>query len=591
MLSLVVFGWLSYDMYQLGQNQQLWGYRPLFLFLSFWMSMILVLGRFFLKTGKQQRWTLLSTLGAVLLSIGFPDLIPFPFLMFAGFVPLLIVEHEISQVSNKSFWQIFRYAYHYFVVWNILTTYWVANSALAAGAFAIFVNSFLMCIPFLLFHLTKKVMPKLGYFGLIVYWITFEYTHLNWELTWPWLTLGNGFAEFPSLVQWYEYTGVFGGGLWILVINVLLFKKLIVKNYQDVWRLDWRWMQIGMIFILPILLSLMMYYNYEEQGRPVEVAVIQPNYEPHYDKFTVPVPMQMNQFLQLSNSVVDVNTRYLVFPESSFGYAETHTLADFAAVRRLKEYIAEYPQLNLVTGLNAFTRFEPGEEHTVNTRTNVNRSGDTTYFEVLNLAAQLSNDSEEIQMYKKSKLVPGPEIFPYQQLLFMFKPIVDKLGGTTAGVGTQKKRDVFTSNAGKVAPVICYESVFGEYFAGYIHQQAEAAFILTNDGWWDNTAGHRQHMHFARLRSIETRRAIARSANSGISGFINQRGDIVRRSNYDEAVALKDTIYFNEGRTFYVTWGDMIARLSLLSSLMLLINFFVKSWQQRLALADQSVAG
>ena len=95
-----------------------------------------------------------------------------------------------------------------------------------------------------------------------------------------------------------------------------------------------------------------------------------------------------------------------------------------------------------------------------------------------------------------------------------------------------------------MAPVICYESVYGEYSTGYIKKGAQAIFIMTNDGWWDNTAGHRQHLYFASLRAIEARRAIARSANTGISAFVNQRGDILQPTRYDEPIAIKTQYSF-----------------------------------------------
>ena len=70
----------------------------------------------------------------------------------------------------------------------------------------------------------KKVLGnKRGYFALIFFWISMEYIHLHWELAWPWLTLGNVFATIPEIVQWYEFTGVLGGSMWVLVINILLF--------------------------------------------------------------------------------------------------------------------------------------------------------------------------------------------------------------------------------------------------------------------------------------------------------------------------------------------------------------------------------
>ena len=89
-------------------------------------------------------------------------------------------------------------------------------------------------------------------------------------------------------------------------------------------------------------------------------------------------------------------------------------------------------------------------------------------------------------------------------------------------------------------------------------------------------AGHRQHLYFASLRAIETRRSIARSANTGISAFINQRGEIFQATKYDEAVAIKGDIQLNDEITFYVKWGDMIARIFTFITLILLLNTLAK---------------
>ena len=118
-------------------------------------------------------------------------------------------------------------------------------------------------------------MPKVGYLAFIAYWLTFEYIHLQWELTWPWLTVGNAFAEYPSLVQWYEFTGVFGGGIWIMGLNVLFFSLLIA--YQQKQPLRKLITRISLIVALPVIVSLVMYFSYEEKGNPQQVIVVQPN--------------------------------------------------------------------------------------------------------------------------------------------------------------------------------------------------------------------------------------------------------------------------------------------------------------------------
>ncbi len=577
LLAAALSCWFAYDMWSLNQQQLLWGYRPLGLFLSVWAVIVLGLIRWReWRSGVPHNWTYtgLSTLSGLLLAIGFPDPVVFPIALFVGFVPLLMVEQQLREKGQG--WLVFRYAYNAFVVWNILSTYWVVNSALAAGLLAITANAALMCIPFMLFYHTRKAMPQVSYLAFMAFWIAFEYAHLNWDLTWPWLTLGNGFAEVPSWVQWYEWTGVFGGSVWILGMNILALK--IVNRYREAksWKISELATFVGLI-IVPIAFSLVRYYNYEEQGPQVEVVVVQPNYEPHYLKFSVDERLQVERCLALSKETITDSTDYLVFPETSFGYVETDNIYNYRSVRALRELFVDHPQLKIVTGLNAYHDLGPNEPHTKATRERQLNDGRMAYYEVYNLGAQITAASEAVQIYKKSKLVPGPEIFPFQEIFFFMEPLVEKLDGTTAGVGTQPKRTTFTSESGRVAPVICYESVFGEYFAKYILQGgAQMAFIMTNDGWWDNTAGHRQHLYFASLRAIESRRSIARSANTGISAFINQRGDILQPTRYNETIAIRGNITLNDEVTFYVRWRDFIARIALFLSAILVLNAFVK---------------
>ncbi len=112
------------------------------------------------------------------------------------------------------------------------------------------------------------------------------------------------------------------------------------------------------------------------------------------------------------------------------------------------------------------------------------------------------------------------------------KPIFEHLGGATGSYAKQSKPGVLYSQSGIGAgPVICYESIWGEWVAQSVRSGAQFIAIITNDGWWENTSGKDQHLDYAKLRAIETRRWVCRSANTGISAFINQRGDIVQYTN------------------------------------------------------------
>ena len=123
----------------------------------------------------------------------------------------------------------------------------------------------------------------------------------------------------------------------------------------------------------------------------------------------------------------------------------------------------------------------------------------------------------------------------------------------------------------RVSAVICYESVYGEFFARFARNGAELIFIVTNDGWWGYTPGHRQHFIYSRLRAIETRRSISRSANTGISAFVNQRGDILWQSEYWVPAVMKYDLNANSRITFYSRYGDYLARISAFISVMLLL--------------------
>jgi apolipoprotein N-acyltransferase len=584
-LALVLTAGLSYHMFSLWQNKTLWGHRPLFLFVAVWASLVLVFWKKYTRHPKGLRWLGLSTLSGVLLAVGFPP-IPATFLMFVGWVPLLIVEHEISQAKEPvGKFALLGYAYHSFVLWNVLTTWWVGNTAFVAGIVAIWLNSLFMSVPFLLFSGSKKVLPRLGYTAFIVYWLSFEMLHLHWEISWSWLNLGNAFARFPSWVQWYEYTGTFGGSLWILVANVLIFKTLEKSDFTVSVKKIWlgqrgQLLKLTALILVPILVSLFIYFNQRDKGKEVEIVVVQPNFEPHYEKFQVPIYDQIERLLRLSAGAVTENTKYLVFPETSFSAGEIGNLENHAIVRQFREFLKKYPELTLVTGVSAYKIFGPGEPHTRTTREEV-QAGESIFWEAYNAALQVENGVDSIPFYIKSKLVPGAEITPYPGFFFFLKPLVDKLDGSIEGHGTQPYREAFPSDNGKVAPVICYESVFGEYHAGYVRAGAEATCIMTNDGWWDNTAGHKQHLMFASLRAIETRRSIARSANTGISCFLNQRGDILQPTKYEVEAAIRGTIRFNDALTFYVHWGDLIGRIAIFTTALLLLNTFVKGYLKR----------
>jgi apolipoprotein N-acyltransferase len=162
---------------------------------------------------------------------------------------------------------------------------------------------------------------------------------------------------------------------------------------------------------------------------------------------------------------------------------------------------------------------------------------------------------------------------PYQQALDFLGEAAINLGGTAGSLGRNTEAENFDiGNNQWVAPVICYESVFGEYIATYVRKGAGLLCVVTNDGWWGNTPGHRQHFDYARLRAIETRRYIARSANTGISGFIDDKGNVLSETKWWIPDAQQATLYYQTHLTFYVKYATYIELLPVLILLLAVLR-------------------
>jgi apolipoprotein N-acyltransferase len=181
-----------------------------------------------------------------------------------------------------------------------------------------------------------------------------------------------------------------------------------------------------------------------------------------------------------------------------------------------------------------------------------------------------------VQVYHKSKLVVGVETLPFRNII---EPLLGNVmldfGGTVLTRATQEEREAFPLYSGvKISPVICYESVYGEFVTGYVRNGAQVLAIMTNDAWWGDTPGHKQHLAYARLRAIETRRAVVRSANTGISGFISPLGELTAKLPYNTKGVLSATVHPQKNITLYVRYGDYIFRLGgFVAGLMLLFSF------------------
>jgi apolipoprotein N-acyltransferase len=367
---------------------------------------------------KQHNSFVLAIFSALLLSIAWP-VNGFAPLLLVGLVPLLTLEKRFSNNAQSSL-KLFGYVYLTFLLWNLATTYWVYNSSAGGGIAAFICNALLMTIVFMLFHFTKKKLGNnLGYLSLPAYWIAFEYLHLQWDVSWPWLTLGNGFSTYYKWVQWYEYTGVFGGTLWIIIVNILTLKLIEAINAgEDKKQIIKRIAIIDAIIILPVIISYSIYFSYTEKAKPVDVVVVQPNIDPYNEKFTtMPSAVQVAKLFQLASTVIDSTTDYIVAPETALTDDIWEDFIDDAPdVLTVKAFIKGYPNTSFVGGLSSQKAYKTGDIASTTARKFKNDNG---YYDSYNTAMQVENGSK-IQLYHKSKLVPGVEKMPFPMLMKPF---------------------------------------------------------------------------------------------------------------------------------------------------------------------------
>lgn len=517
-----------------------------------------------------------------------PYLVPHTgFLALIGFVPLLCLEWIATLTGAKRVW---LWHYSAFLLWNAVTTFWVCNATVGGGIFACVANAFQMSLVFGLFRWSRKYLRgSLPYIFLAALWIAWEKYYLDVaQISWPWLLLGNAFARTVSLVQWYEWLGTLGGSLWVWASNLSVFSLMVFLSDGSWFRFNAKARFASaaaalLILFAPAIVSMSMYYNHAQQeGATLKVVALQPNIDP-YQKFQALSQSQQNVILleQLKTALAgrkDTSALLAVAPETFTNDIVTGDYERSVTYRRFREFLKQYHNVNLLFGASSYSYIESAGAPSYTAR----KVSDGLWVESHN-SALMVDGTDDAQIYHKSKLVVAVEMTPYPAF---FGKIDDLLGGVMGRCIGQKEVSLLSCRTrdaeGKVVEdvplgcAVCYESVYPEHCAEYVRKGAKALAIITNDAWWGNTPGYRQHLSYASLRAIETRRDIVRSANTGISAIIDSRGDIVSKTAWWEPAVLEGEIHLSEKQTFFVAQGDIVGRLCAFMAVMLLLFCIVR---------------
>ena len=524
----------------------------------------------------------LCLLSSVLLSL--PWLVPgCGVVALVGFVPLLFADAIADQIHLKRFW---LYCFASFVVWNAATTFWVCNATVGGGIFAVVANAAQMLLVWCIFRFSKKRLGGvLPYMFLAAMWIAWERRYFSVDISWPWLTLGNAFARSTRLVQWYEYTGTVGGSLWVWCVNLGVF-GLVNALGSGMWH---RWTRAARIssvlaFVLvsvgPVVLSLSMYSNYVEKSEgTVDVLIAQPNFDP-YEKFESLTQSQQTEILlgQYEEALADRDSVLMLAPETFTSGLFLNSPLSCPTVQSSMELLRRHPGSGIIMGASSYDIYDTRSAPSILAR----QYGDR-WIESHNSA--ISIDTAGIRdIYHKSKLVVGTELTPYPKIFVPLDNWLSKkmgVGGLMARDVGQKEISLLRYGNVPVGCAVCYESIYGEFCTGYVKKGAKLMTVITNDAWWGDTPGYRQHLSYSCLRAIELRRDIARCGNTGISCFIDQKGDIVSRTSWWDRETLPGTVNLNSEETFFVRNGDIAGRVCTLVFLLMLLLLVARTFVPR----------
>lgn len=495
-----------------------------------------------------------------------------------------VLSYRRRMISGNA--QLYRYSYTIFLFWNAACCYWLILTAIgssnllealvngSAGILAIVLNPFLMAMPWQLLSRVRWALPPVfAAATLIPFWLAFEFLHGRWDLSWNWLQLGHALSEWPSLIQYAEWTGTGGISLHILVANLLI--------YWFYRRLTW----FKKISLLPtglalswLALPLALHIPLTNPERPLlqptgqlTVRVVQPNVDPFlkYNYFTP--ESQIQHMAELINSLPVDSVDLVVLPETAIPRAmDLYGLENNRILQPLWDIVDSF-QLSILVGVEEFEHHDEQDSVSASARPAV-RGG---WIEQYNTAVMLRPD-RLLEPHRKSRLVPMVERLPFLEWLYTLR---DYNLDLETGMGSYGLPDsLVVPQTGSEIPVgtmICYESVFGQDVRHATRKGASLLAIVTNDGWWQNSGGYLQHGAIARLRAIENRRDIARSANTGQSSFIDHMGKMYQATAWGEEAVIDRKLNLYQGETFYVRNGDFIGWGALWISIVLYFGVLV----------------
>ncbi len=431
-----------------------------------------------------------------------------------------------------------------------MTTFGGLSTAMASFAAALLVG-YLALFPAAFAVIVNHCWRVYGVRALLVVPFAWATTELGRQHLWdgfPWALLGYSQVTWLPIAQTASLVGVYGLS-WLLALSAAAVASLVLQRGFR------RWLPVVVSALLVAVLALwgvarLRENSWTAQGEPVRVAVLQGNVAQE-DKWDPSLRDAItDRYLSMSRQALARGATFIIWPESSTPFFFERDLIRGGAVRRLARDSG-------ATFLIGSDQVEPVESSSAKEKPS------ELYY---NAAFLVKPDGEIGGIYRKMHLVPFGEYVPLKSLLFFVGPIVEAVADFSPG-----RDPVLLSVTGHLASTaICYEVIFPDLIRRFVQEGSELLTTITNDAWYGRSSAAYQHWEHAAMRSIEEGRYLARAANTGVSGFVDPYGRVIEKTGlFDPAVVIAD-VRFITARTVYSRTGDIIAWLSLVTTLLAL---------------------
>ncbi|MFA6232915.1 MAG: apolipoprotein N-acyltransferase [Bacteroidota bacterium] len=511
---------------------------------------------------SRSRRIVLAVSSGLLFACAFPP-IPTGVTAFAALVPFLFLMDDLPDWRS-----VFRWSYLTFFIASIGTLWWISGWwgddpwLKAAGVVVNFIYPFGFILPALAYTFINRRLGSL--FSIIAFpvlWTSWEWLMHLPELSFPWLLLANTQTYDIDSIQFITVTGAFGITLWVVTINALVFQILRRWLAEPKSRLDRSAIVmlaiVFLLLVLPRIHGILALRHGEKNGPSLRAAVIQPNIDP-YDKWgDGESPMQkLRNLLVIYDSLAAFHPDFMLLPETAIPFRIMQA-SYYEEYRWLRNHI-DSVGVPLLSGFPHMVLYENPATSPGSAR----RIPDTEIrYHDFNSAMLLQPGDRFPQIYHKSRLTPLSERIPYLDALpFMQDALNWGVGISNWGQGTDTSVFTLRRKIGSngIWAMICYETLYPSFVAGFADRGAEVFAVITNDGWFGNSSGPYQLMQYAVLRAIENRRAVARCANNGISCFIDPYGRVYDKTALYTRTGIVRDLALRSDRTFYTMHGDWL---------------------------------